>query len=217
MMISRVPFSAIFQLGRGLPITRADYIEKGSPCISYGDIHSRYLGFVDASKDKLNFVSSKYLLTNPESLLNEGDFVFADTSEDLAGVGNCTCVLNRGRGLFAGYHTTIARPKIDICSRYFSYYFQSYDFREQLRKKVNGIKVFSITNAILNSTRLIVPDIAEQEKIANCLEERLFLINETIKNKEEICAKLSEYRQSLIEQTVTTGGGLDSTSTVSEN
>lgn len=40
----RVPFSAVFSLRRGLNITRANYQENGVPCLSYGDVHSRYLG-----------------------------------------------------------------------------------------------------------------------------------------------------------------------------
>ena len=43
-------------------------------------------------------------------MLNKGDFVFADTSEDIEGSGNFT-YLNSSTRIFAGYHTVITRLK----------------------------------------------------------------------------------------------------------
>lgn len=202
----RVPFSAVFSLRRGLNITRANYQENGVPCLSYGDVHSRYLGFVDAAVHPLPKVSTDYLDSAPQCLLKAGEFVFADTSEDYEGAGNCTCVLNESDGLFAGYHTTVASPvRKEICSRYYGYYFLSEDFRNQICKAVSGIKVFSITNSILNATRILFPDFKTQENIANFLEKKLHYIDTLIKLKYEELEKLSEYRQSLITQAVTKG------------
>ncbi len=202
----RVPFSAVFSLKRGLNITRANYQKDGVPCLSYGDVHSRYLGFVDADVHSLPKVSASYIQTSPQCLLKVGDFVFADTSEDYEGVGNCTCVLNDSQGLFAGYHTTVASPiKKEICSQYYSYYFLSDDFRNQIRKEVTGIKVFSITNRILNATKLLSPGLNTQDKIATFLEKKLAHIDGLIVQKRELLKKLSEYRQSLITRAVTKG------------
>ncbi len=200
----RIPFNAVFSLRRGLNITRANYQEDGVPCLSYGDVHSRYLGFVDAEKQPLPRVSENYIHTAPQCLLKAGEFVFADTSEDYEGAGNCTCVLNDKDGLFAGYHTTVASPtKKEICSRYYGYYFLSDDFRNQVRQSVTGIKVFSVTNGILNATRLLSPDIKTQEKIATFLDRKLSAVDALIAHKREELNKLSEYRSSLINAAVT--------------
>ena len=202
----RVPFNAVFSLKRGLNITRANYQKDGIPCLSYGDVHSRYLGFVDPEVHPLPKVSESYIQTSSQCLLKAGDFVFADTSEDYEGVGNCTCVLNVSQGLFAGYHTTVASPdKKAICSRYYGYYFLSDDFRNQIRKEVAGIKVFSITNSILNATRLLSPGLKTQEKIATFLDKKLTYVDGLIVQKREVLRKLSEYRQSLITKAVTKG------------
>ena len=169
--VSYVPFSAIFSLRRGLNITRENYQEEGVPCLSYGDVHSRYLGFVDAEINPLPKVSDDFVLTNPRCLLKSGEFVFADTSEDYKGSGDCTCVMNSGDGIFAGYHTTVASPtKRNICSQYYGYYFLSDDFRDQVRKEVKGVKVFSITNTILNHTKVLFPPLKDQEEIARFLD-----------------------------------------------
>ncbi len=206
MFNERIPFSAVFSLRRGLNITRADYRDVGVPCLSYGDVHSRYLGFVDSEVQPLPKVSDIFFQTDPNCLVSSGEFVFADTSEDYDGVGNCTCVLNVGQGLFAGYHTIVASPtKKQICSRYYGYYFLSDDFRTQVRKEVSGIKVFSITNSILNATRILFPDLNIQKKIANFLDHKLSYIDSLIAQKNDQLVRLSEYRQALITRAVTKG------------
>ena len=64
-----------------------DFIEDGIPVINYGQIHSKYGRSVSTVRDELPQVSTNYLKFK-QSLLNKGDFVFADTSEDIEGSGN---------------------------------------------------------------------------------------------------------------------------------
>lgn len=200
-----VPFSSIFSLSRGLNITKADLVDEGIPCLSYGQIHSKYPRFVFQSIDPLPFAQADNLVTNPQCILREGDFAFADTSEDYKGAGNFTCVRD-STPLFAGYHTTIARPnKRVVYSPYVAYFFDSYYFRKQIQTQVCGIKVFSITNAILNSTRVWLPNLVVQKKIANFLDKKLKVIDKVIKNKSDQLSQLSSYRQSLITRAVTKG------------
>ena len=202
--VSYVPFSAIFSLRRGLNITRENYQEEGVPCLSYGDVHSRYLGFVDAEINPLPKVSDDFVLTNPRCLLKTGEFVFADTSEDYKGSGDCTCVMNSGDGIFAGYHTTVASPtKRNICSQYYGYYFLSDDFRDQVRKEVKGVKVFSITNTILNHAKVLFLPLKDQEEIARFLDVKCSTINKIEQKIYKEIEKLKEYRSSLISAAVT--------------
>ena len=202
--VSYVPFSAIFSLRRGLNITRENYQEEGVLCLSYGDVHSRYLGFVDAEINPLPKVSDDFVLTNPRCLLKTGEFVFADTSEDYKGSGDCTCVMNSGDGIFAGYHTTVASPtKRNICSQYYGYYFLSDDFRDQVRKEVKGVKVFSITNTILNHAKVLFPPLKDQEEIARFLDVKCSTINKIEQKIYKEIEKLKEYRSSLISAAVT--------------
>ena len=91
--------------------------------------------------------------------LNQGDFVFADTSEDLEGAGNFSTRIDSTGPLLAGYHTIIARlnnyDEYDF--RYFMHLFDSLAIRKQIQNKVSGIKVYSITQGILNSIFVIIP------------------------------------------------------------
>ena len=206
-----VPFWALFSLSRGLNITKSDYTTDGIPCISYGDVHGRYRGFVDASTDPLPKVPESFFKSDPKSLLKDGDFVFADTSEDYDGAGDCTCILNSGVNLFAGYHITIARPRHpeQIDKDYFGFYFQTNQFKNQVRLQVNGVKVFSVTNKILNATRLYVPERENQKNIGSKLKRKVKQIDEALSCLNELREKQEKLSQSLITHAVTKGRNPD--------
>ena len=73
----------LFSFEKGLPITKENLCEFGVPVISYGQIHSKTNTGVKVQKDLIRYVSESYLETNEQSLVNESDFIFADTSEDI--------------------------------------------------------------------------------------------------------------------------------------
>ncbi|MBZ7970338.1 restriction endonuclease subunit S [Campylobacter sp. RM3125] len=191
----------LFSFGNGLNITKADFISFGIPCISYGEIHSKYPCRLDLSVHKLPFVSETYLNDKPQSLLSKGDFVFADTSEDIEGSGNFTCIQSN-IPLFAGYHTIILRPKTQIYSLYFSFLFDSIFVRNQIREKVWGVKVFSITKSILKEVQCFIPPLKEQEQIANFLDEKCEKIDSLITKIKKQIELIKEYKTTLINEAV---------------
>lgn len=195
-------FDFLFSFSRGLPITKADLQDTGIPCVSYGEIHSKYGFEVDPKKHDLRCVKESYLDSHKKSLLEFGDFVFADTSEDIEGSGNFT-YLNSEDKAFAGYHTIIAKPKKRIIYRYIAYYFNTLQFRNQIRSKVTGTKVYSITQAILKFTNVIFPPIDEQQSTAEYLDKECFRIDAKKAKTEKLIELLTEYRTALISEVVT--------------
>lgn len=195
-------FKHMFNFKKGLSITKADLKESGVPCVSYGEIHSKYRFELNPSKQNLQYVDEEYLSTGTSSLLEYGDFIFCDTSEDLNGCGNFT-YLNEYSKVFAGYHTIIARANKEINYRYMAYLFDSNDWRFQIRSKVSGIKVFSITQSILKTTTVIQPSLIEQKHISDYLDIKCNGINHTIDKTKLQIEKLKEAKQSLISEAVT--------------
>jgi len=191
-----------FNLSKGLTITKENLTDEGIPCVNYGEIHSKYGFEVNPNVHPLRFVPEDYLQTNPNSLLNNGDFIFADTSEDLEGSGNFT-YLNSDEITFAGYHTVIARPKNTINSRFFAYEFDSQKFRNQVRTKMKGVKVFSITQSTLKDLWIWIPSFDEQIAITEYLDNILEKIAKAISIKEQEIEKLKEYKTVLIDNVVT--------------
>ncbi|MBC9798244.1 restriction endonuclease subunit S [Sinomicrobium weinanense] len=197
-------FGHLFSFSRGLGITKQDLKDEGIPCVNYGEIHSKYGVFVNPEIHPLRYVEESYLEIADKSLLNRGDFVFADTSEDLEGSGNFT-VLDSDLPTFAGYHTVIARHENRCNYKYLAYCFDSLEFRNQIRSAVSGIKVFSITQAILKSTKVQLPTYTEQIKIAEYLDRKTAEIDRLIADKERLLELYEEEKATLINQAVTKG------------
>ncbi len=191
----------LFSFSRGLGITKANLVEEGIQCINYGEIHSKFGFEVIPEKHKLKCVDQLYLEKSPEALMNKGDFVFADTSEDLEGSGNFS-YLNSDTEIFAGYHTVIARPIQIIDSRYMAYIFDSQIFRSQIARHVSGVKVFSITQKILKNSYVWLPPLQEQKTIVSYLDLEIKKIEGMIEKIKQAIEKLIEYKSSLITKVV---------------
>lgn len=191
-----------FSFRKGLSITKANLEETGIAVISYGQVHSKKNSGVALNGDLIRYVNEAYLTTNQSCLVEKGDFIFADTSEDVTGCGNCAYI-DWDDTIFAGYHSIIAHPDGSINSKYLAYLFKSPTWRYQIRKKVNGVKVYSITQKMLKDTFILIPPIDEQEEIIRYLDEVYAKIDVTIKKMEAKIANLQDLKICLIADTVT--------------
>ena len=194
----------LFNFGKGLSITKDNLTETGIPVISYGQIHSKSNTGTQISEELIRYVSETYLENNIQSLVNRGDFIFADTSEDIEGAGNCVFV-DKQLTLFAGYHSIILKNKEHDYNlgKYLSYLFKTDLWRIQVRANVSGIKVYSISQKILKQITALVPSKNEQKQIAEFLDKKCSEIDKTIEDKEKLIEKLVEYKKSLIYECVT--------------
>ena len=199
-----VKFKYFFNTSKGLSITKECLVDEGIPVINYGQIHSSLTKQVQSCDVRLPFVTH-YYLSKEGVKLNQGDFVFADTSEDLEGAGNFSTRIDSTGPLLAGYHTIIARlnnyDEYDF--RYFMHLFDSLAIRKQIQNKVSGIKVYSITQGILNSIFVIIPPKSEQQKIANLLDEKTAQIDKLVQIKNQQIENINKQRQTLIYDYVT--------------
>ena len=193
----------VFKFSTGLSITRSDLKDKGIPCVSYGEVHSKYGFEVSAEKNVLKCVDESYLINSKNSLIAKGDFIFADTSEDLEGAGNFTHLSGEIQ-VFAGYHTIIARLiSENNYYRFIAYLLDSQSFRKQIRLAVKGVKVFSITQAILKNCINWIPPIEEQQQIADYLDNKTSKIDTLIEKSKQSIVLLKEKRTALISAAVT--------------
>ena len=193
-----------FSFGKGLPITKADLAESGIGVVSYGQIHSKANIGTTIKPELIRYVDNKYLTTNESSLVSNGDFIFADTSEDISGCGNCMYV-DVDYPMFAGYHTMILRPVNELSTKYYSYLFATDAWRSQIRAQASGVKLFSITQKMLRDALLVEPSEEEKDRIVRYLDDKCAAIDELIAAKEKTNALLKERRQSIIYEAVTKG------------
>lgn len=198
------PFKYLFRFGRGLSITKNDLIEEGFPVVNYGEIHSKCKITTNANKFKLPFVSLDYLEKSPDCLCNDGTVIFADTSEDVEGAGNFTQISGDAK-VFAGYHCVTAVPTHDLFSKYVPFALDSLYFRNQIRKNVRGVKVYSVTRKILGEALLPIPSYSEQRQIVAYLHRETAKIDNLISKQKKLIALLMEKRRAVISQAVTKG------------
>lgn len=199
-----IPFGRKFTYGKGLPITKADLTEEGESVISYGQIHSKINTGTSISENLVKKVSSDFLNSHPQCLLSQGDFVFADTSEDLEGVGACA-FNDYEKPLFAGYHTVIARPYQIEYPKYFAYLFQSSSWRNMVQTIANSVKVYSITKGLLRRTYLLFPPLSEQLSIVSYLDVKVSAMDRLVLLTQQKVEHLKALKQAIIQEAVTTG------------
>ena len=185
---------------KGLNITKADLLPEGAAVISYGQIHAKDNDGLSLKDAHLRFVSPS--LADPSAMLQFGDVVFADTSEDESGIGNCV-LNNRTDSVWAGYHTIVARFRDPSQARFLAALFQSDWWRDQIRRGANGVKVFSVTQRLLANTTVLLPPLPEQRQIVAHLDSVCadFAAAETAIRKQ--ITLLQELRTRLVSDAVT--------------
>ena len=193
-----------FEYTKGLNITKADLIDVGVAVVSYGQIHAKNNPGTTLKDEFIRYISpSNEAITDKAKLCN-GDIVFADTSEDYDGLGNAV-YMDRDTETYAGYHTIIARPKEPRYAKFFAYLFQSESWRSQLRMRASGIKVYSVTQRMLNDITLIMPKDTEVEPICSYLDDRCSKIDTIIAEAKASIEEYQKLKQVVIYETVTKG------------
>ena len=142
----------LFDISGGLSASRAQLSVIGYPYLHYGDIHGSTQAFVDVCTEKkiprlnvpLNRVSKGALLQN-------GDVVFVDASEDDEGASRHVVVRNTENETFiSGLHTIVAKAKTDeLDNRYREYCFQSELVKTQFKFYAVGTKVVGVNKTTI--------------------------------------------------------------------
>lgn len=189
---------------KGLGITKEDLVDEGVPVISYGQIHSKTNDGMHLRRDLLRYIPRTLTEGNENCRLRRGDIVFADTSEDVDGAGNCILV-DTDDEIYAGYHTLVARPKNPSCGVYLARLFQSVAWRSQIQSRICGIKVFSITRKILKGVSVLTPSEESQRQIVAYLDEKTAAIDARVAVLEKKLAAYRRLKTSVINQAVTRG------------
>ena len=105
--------------------------------------------------------------------------------------------------LFAGYHTIIFQSLDRADKKYLAYLFKTDAWRSQIRSKVSGVKLFSISRKILNDATVLLPSEEEQNEIVSFLDEKCAGIDALIAKKEQLISEMDIYKRALIFEYVT--------------
>ena len=165
----------LFRFSGGYSASRDQLSAEGHCYLHYGDIHGSSKTTVDTKADfqdipKLDIALNR---VSRDSLLEDGDVVFVDASEDDEGTSKHVVVINRDRRPFiSGLHTIVAKPKTEeLAHEYRRYCFQTAEIREQFLFYAVGTKVSGISKTNIAKLTLPVPSVPEQTAIAAVLSD----------------------------------------------
>ena len=155
---------ATFAKGKG--VSKAEISPTGSqPCIRYGQLYTQY-------KETINSVIS-YTDVSPSDLVlsQANDVIIPASGETQIDIATASCVLNSGIAL--GSDLNIIRSKMN--GVFLSYYLNNAK-KNAIAELAQGISVVHLYSSQLKTLKINIPDISEQQKIADCLSSIDLLI-----------------------------------------
>jgi type I restriction enzyme S subunit len=170
--------------------------------LHYGDIHACEKSFLSPS----SLPSVPIEKAREIDRLEDGDLVFADTSEDIEGI--CKSVELRDVGTtetVAGLHTIAARFDKNVLADGFKGYLQFLPpFATHLRRLAAGTKVFATNRSHIAGASISLPSVAEQRAIAAALSDADALLEGLTR----LIAKKRDLKQAAMQQLLTGQGRL---------
>jgi type I restriction enzyme S subunit len=189
-----------FKGNNSLSRDKLNYVAGSVKNIHYGDIHTKFSSHFDITKELVPFINDTELgVVRENHLCEEGDMVFADASEDMADIGKSIEIVRlSGERVVSGLHTILARRTDErIAFGFGGHLFKSGWIRTQIQKEAQGAKVLGISATRLRNLCLPLPnDIAEQQKIADCLSS----LDELIAAQTRKVEALKTHKKGLMQQ-----------------
>ena len=171
-------FGDVGSFQRGKSIQKADFVEKGLPCIHYGQIHTRFGVSVDTHLSEIPIE-----VYNKSIIASYGDVIIAITSEDLEGSCKSTAWLGN-YDIAVSSHAAVY--KHSLYPKFIVYYLRSNCFYNEKQKYARGFKVMEIKTTDIAKIPIPVPPLSEQQRIVSELD----LLSSIIEKKK---AQLKEY------------------------
>lgn len=154
----------IGKLRKGKGIQRDQVRDTGLPCIRYGEIYTQH------HEQVRHFDSFIDAETAAESVpISAGDILFTCSGETAEEIGKCVAYLGSERA-YAGGDIIILSPATDNAA-FLSYVLNDTEVTEQKRRFGQGNSVVHISAANLARLTFTLPDRAEQDAIANILDD----------------------------------------------
>ena len=196
-------FVELFRFSGGLAASRDQLSTEGHCYLHYGDIHTSKKAFIDLPTEypgipKLDVALGK---VSASALLNDGDVVFVDASEDDEGTSKHVVVMNEeGRPFIAGLHTIVAKSRTDeLVHDFRRYCFQTAAVKVQFRFFTVGTKVSGVSKTNIKKITLRFPTVAEQAAIASVLSD----MDAEIAALESKIAKARQIKQGMMQELLT--------------
>lgn len=170
---------------RGKNILKSDFVEKGFPCIHYGQIHTKFGISTDT-----HLTETSQEVYNKAIIASKNDVLIAITSEDLEGSCKATAWLG-DYDVAVSAHAAVFKHNLN--PKYIVYYLKSQSFYIEKSKYARGFKVMEIKPTDIAKIPIPIPPKSTQLAIVSELDK----INELIHLKKEQLKDFDNLAQSL--------------------
>ena len=179
-----------FSKGRGI---RKDEASSGDiACVRYGEIYTHHHDYIRQFNSR---ISKSVALTSMP--IKQGDILFAGSGETKAEIGKCVAFIHKIEA-YAGGDILILSPKKDY-SIFLGYLLNSPIVAKQKASKGQGDAVVHISANALATIKIPLPDINEQQAIAQALSDADALIE----SLEQLIAKKRQIKQGAMQELLT--------------
>lgn len=174
--------------------------DTGAYYVHYGDIHTRFHGHLDFRLQQPSRIDRSKCKN--AAFIKNGDWVMADASEDLDGVGKCIEIvgLSDEDQAVSGLHTFLLREKEPTFVQGFKGHLGNLNsLHEQYMRVMTGMKVFGVSKTALKNLKLPIPSEEEQLQITAILDE----MESEIRELENKAKKARCYKQGMMQELLT--------------
>ena len=190
------------QIGRllkGSGGSKADNVDEGVPCVRYGQLYTKYRGFIYEPK---SFIRPSQAVQY--TAIRYGDVLFAASGEKVDEIGKSAVNLMRIDAVCGG-DVIILRPRIDVCPPFLGYALDSYASAGQKATMCRGSTIKHIYPDELRLLAVSLPPPDEQAAIVRFLDHANRKIDGFIRAKRKLIGLLNEQKQAIIHRAVTRG------------
>ena len=180
-----------FSKGSGVP--KDKIISEGHPCLTYGDLYTKYDFVIKDIKSSIDEETSK-----ESKEINAGDICFAGSGETPEDIGKCAAYLENCPA-YAGGDIVILSPNNNINSLWLSYLLNSDIGGKQRYKFAQGFSIVHIYPDNLKQIQIPVPPLPEQHRIVSVLS----LWDTAIAKQTALIEKLTLRKRGLMQQLLT--------------
>lgn len=186
----------------GLANKKPEDFGHGYPFISYKNVYSNVV-IDNNSPDLVNSTDTDRENYN----VIRGDAFFTGSSETIEELGFASmCLEDIPNATYNGFCIRFRPVDLNLYNPdFFKYSFRSHVARGYLTQNDNSITRANLSQKLLKSMPVVIPQLEEQQKIANFLDQKVSEIDHILKKTRESIEEYKKYKQSLITEAVTKG------------
>jgi type I restriction enzyme, S subunit len=168
---SSKPLASVSSIWRGRRFVKDDILLEGVPAIHYGEIYTKFgLAATEAFSFLDPALAAKLRFASP------GDVVLVSAGETIEDIGKSFSWFGKQDVVIHDACYGIRSEAVD--PRYMVHFFNTHNFRSQLRKYISSSKISAVSTEKLGKVFIPVPSLQKQREVAEVLDAYDSLISD---------------------------------------